>query len=85
MTRYLVIKGDKFDAARAAAERGIPLAFVRELRDCGVQTIGQSSCDPEKLYAWLAEGPSMPPFPNGSLLHWSTDFKLASEAASEES
>ncbi|HKQ58292.1 MAG TPA: hypothetical protein VJY35_10540 [Candidatus Eisenbacteria bacterium] len=72
-----VAKGDRFAAGRAAADRGIPAAFVREVPSVGgsVETVFATS--PEHvsaLAAWLAEPSTLTPgigFPVGTLLIYS--------------
>lgn len=51
----VIIKGDKFTAARCAADRNIPAAFVCELQH-GRETVVKVSANytPE-VSAWLAE------------------------------
>lgn len=69
----LIIKGDKFQAARAAAHRGIPLAFVREIREATwCETIGTTKLEAEsQVRDWFNEPPYNAPFPIGALLHFS--------------
>lgn len=70
--RSLIVKGDRFQAARAAADRGIPLAFSHEVRDSGpCLTVGRSSASVDALNRWVCEAPHSAPFPVGSLLYWS--------------
>lgn len=66
----VVVKGDKFAAARAASERGIPFVFVREVRRHGnVQTVGWiPKAFRDKAAEWLTAPPCSPPFPDGALL-----------------
>lgn len=72
MPRSLIVKGDRFQAARAAADRGIPLSYVREIRDSGpTLTVGRSSASVDALNQWVCEAPHAAPFPVGSLLYWS--------------
>ena len=65
----LIVKGNKFEAARAAAARGIAFAFVREVK--GFQTVGLSSeAQRDKIASWFGEAPLEAPFPIGTLLHY---------------
>ena len=72
-----VAKGDRFTVARAAADRGIPATFVREVPSVGgsVETVFNTS--PEHvagLASWLAEPSALVPgsgFPVGTLLIYS--------------
>jgi hypothetical protein len=70
MTLSLIVKGDKFQAARAAADRGIGFAFVREVRHEGtVETVGLSGSEQrDKIVRWFGEGTMQAPFPIGTLL-----------------
>lgn len=70
MAYRLIIKGDKFKAAQAAAARGIPLAFVRETSapEWMPDTIGDTAASYETVAAWFGEPPHAAPFPVGSLL-----------------
>jgi hypothetical protein len=67
MEAQVIIKGNKFEAARAAADRGIPLVFTREVDG---DTLGRANATVDELNAWLCSPPSAPPYPAGSLLHW---------------
>lgn len=68
MTR-LIIKGDKFQAARAAADRGFPFVFENET-DAPINTIGVTPIDDvDRLNKWICEDKTVP-FPTGSLLLW---------------
>jgi hypothetical protein len=53
----LVIKGGRFEAARAAANRAIPLVFVREVATGFLTTtVGRTGEEQiEKVARWLAE------------------------------
>jgi hypothetical protein len=72
-----VAKGDRFTVARAAADRGIPAAFVREVPAPGraLETVINTS--PEHVSAlasWLAEPSTLVAgagFPDGTLLIYS--------------
>jgi hypothetical protein len=68
MTLRLVVKGDMFTAARAAAARGVPFTFIRENNG---ETIGRTGDQHRKaVEAWFAEPPRDAPFPAGALLHF---------------
>lgn len=70
--KTLVIKGDRFQAAKAAANRGVAMVFLRELKDTlSPQTVGATDASVETLNRWLCEPEGPPPFPVGSLLIWS--------------
>jgi len=66
----LTVKGDKYKAARAAADRGIPFAFRSEVPKCGwtVGTVGNEYWD--KVSSWFHDCPKpLPqPAPPGTLL-----------------
>jgi hypothetical protein len=70
MALSLIVKGDKFQAARAAADRGIYFCFVREVRHEGtVETVGLSGSEQrDKIVRWFGEGTMQAPFPVGTLL-----------------
>jgi hypothetical protein len=74
MTIYhLLIKGDRFQAARAAADRGIPAAFVREQINRS-ETIVRTSGDYMKIATWFNEAaPHRGPFPVGTLIYFNQD------------
>ena len=66
----LLVKGNKFEAVRAAAAHNIPAAFYRELpRDTGtVETLLRVHDAHRKAVSdWFAE-PGTAPFPAGALL-----------------
>ena len=64
----LIIKGGRFIAARAAADRNIPLAFVR---DMGAETWADAlAVHRSKIVAWHCE-PIGSPLPAGALLFYS--------------
>ena len=67
MNARLIVKGNKFQAARAAAERGLPLAFENE--NDGL-TVGLTVSTVDELNAWVCEDTKPAPFPVGSLLLW---------------
>lgn len=61
----LIVKGTRYQAARAAADRGIPFAYVRET---DTETVGHvDSAHRDRVLAWFTE-PGAPPYPAGSLL-----------------
>ncbi|MEM4360098.1 MAG: hypothetical protein QXT45_06180 [Candidatus Bilamarchaeaceae archaeon] len=64
--KFLVVKGNKFVAARAAADRGIPFVFDRELRG---ETTGYTTVSERKLNEWFIESVE-PPYKSGDLLFW---------------
>jgi hypothetical protein len=70
MALSLIVKGNKFQAARAAADRGIYFCFVREVRHEGtVETVGLSGSEQrDKIARWFGEGSMRAPFPAGTLL-----------------
>lgn len=61
----LVVKGSRFQAARAAADRNVPFVFDREN---GSETLGRSNASIESLTRWLCEEPREAPYPAGALL-----------------
>lgn len=64
--KTLIIKGNAFDAARAAADRGVALAHSKTLDET---TIGRTAANEQTLNAWFCETTTAP-FPIGSLLFW---------------
>jgi hypothetical protein len=67
----VIVKGSAQDAAKAASERGIPFAFVREnrLSAGALETIGHVSAEWERaVQAWFCEEPRQAPFPVGACL-----------------
>lgn len=72
-TQYLlIIKGNKYQAAKAAADRKIPFISQKDLY--GDITIGKAMLSPNSvliLNMWLCESPLQAPFPPGTLLYWS--------------
>jgi hypothetical protein len=70
----LIIKGNRFQAAKAAADRGIGFAFIAERYDG--RTIGEANLSATKANEWLCETgiaevvPGLG-YPVGSLLYWS--------------
>ena len=71
----LIVKGNRFDAAKAAANRGIPFIFHNEhatttLGGCAVNHF-------DKVQAWFCEHSEMIPrkgYPNGTLLFYSSGY-----------
>lgn len=69
----MIVKGTKFEAARAAADRGIPFVFFAETKN---ETAGK--CAPwfmDKVAAWFME-PGKAPYPPGALLLYREDIRL---------
>ncbi len=68
MTIRLIIKGNRFDAAKAASARNIPLVFKRETttETIGITGAAFYAC----ITAWFLEDIGQAPFPCGSLLHY---------------
>jgi hypothetical protein len=65
----LTIRGGRFVAARAAADRGIGLAFVRETP--AGETIGLAGeCHLAAVQLWIAETASHSPARAGDLMAW---------------
>lgn len=69
MNLILIVKGPKFVAAKAAASRGIPFAFRREKNGETIGLVGEQFRD--KVDRWYGEPPIAPPYPEGTLLHYS--------------
>ncbi len=73
MTYHVVIKGDKFRAAKIAAERGVPLVFDSELPAWDETTGRVSGEHIDKLTAWYHDEISQPfnaRFHPGALLYY---------------
>ena len=72
----LIVKGNKLEATRAAANRAIPFVFVRELRPVhhlGAQTVGLTGVQHrDKVTRWFCESGDAP-FPGGTLLLYTTE------------
>jgi len=72
----VVVKGDKFTAAREAASRDIPAAFVREVHGLNHSTVLRvSESFREPVASWFAETPPIivgEGFPAGTCLIFST-------------
>ena len=73
-TLSLIVKGDKFQAAKAASARGIPFVFSHEVRTKlhgRTETVGKVGDQfKDVVRAWYHEENSAP-FPIGTLLAWS--------------
>lgn len=72
MVRKLLIKGNPFQAARAAADRGIALVFERETLDHQC-SLGMTRDSAAKLNEWFIEPRDLSPrdgYPPGTLLFW---------------
>jgi hypothetical protein len=68
MTIHLLVKGDKFTAAKVAAERGIPFKVVREHR-YHFETFGETDgAHRRAVVEWFCDGNDRSPFPIGTLL-----------------
>ena len=70
----VLVKGDKHQAALAAAERGIPFAFVDEWHHAeGAQQTYGNVPDSywDQVTKWFCEPPRDAPFPVGTCLHYS--------------
>lgn len=67
----VIVKGDKFAAARAASARGLPFAFKKESIYAGDwTTIGLVGVQWEDVVrAWFSE-PAQPPYPEGTCLFY---------------
>jgi hypothetical protein len=68
-THQVIVKGNRFQAARAAADRGIPFAFVTEWKGYTIGRVGDQHL--ESVSDWFCE-PSITgePFPVGTCLHY---------------
>jgi hypothetical protein len=66
--RILIVKGDRFEATKAASEHKVPFAFMGELQHQNA-TIGHTSADAEALNRWYIETRNAP-YPAGALLWW---------------
>jgi hypothetical protein len=64
--KTVIVKGNAFDVARAAADRGVALAHIKTLDET---TIGKTNASADKLNTWFCETID-PPFPAGALLFW---------------
>lgn len=68
MALNLIVKGNRFDAAKAASAHSVPMVFVRET---ATETIGVTSdCEWDRVADWFNEDDSAP-YPLGSLLFFS--------------
>jgi hypothetical protein len=73
----VVVKGTKWDAVRAASERGIPFVFQHEVGASDTSsltvTVGEvPESYRDKVAAWFGEPPLDAPFPLGACLVYST-------------
>lgn len=68
-----VVKGDRFVVAQAAAFRGIPAAFMHEIKTTRETVIKVQPAFLDKLASWLAEAPEarVGGYPDGTLLIYS--------------
>lgn len=68
----LIVKGTRFEAARAASARGVPFVFVNSTRHG--ETVGVTSDTFwHSIAAWFAEDvAAKPPYAAGSLLHYAS-------------
>jgi len=77
-TFQVIVKGTPTQAAKAAADRGIPFVYARHIKRFS-ETVGLVNSEHEdKLHAWLAEMKE-PPFPAGTLLFWNDAYPLKHE------
>lgn len=70
--KVLIIKGDRFVAAKSAAKHNVPFVFTEEvLADgrCPAQTAGKTNADADVLNKWFCET-TKAPYPAGALLWW---------------
>ena len=65
--KVLIVKGDKFQAAKAAADHGVPFVFMDEIT--GRSTLGSTTVDVDTLNNWFCETIEAP-YPAGTLLWW---------------
>lgn len=78
-TISLIIKGDRRQATKAAADRGVPFDFRNEIgrAGCNPETVGLTSDDySEEVLAWYQEPPAQAPYPVGTLLVWSEETRV---------
>jgi hypothetical protein len=73
---FVLIKGDKFQAANACAERGIPFVFKYEHRPMTdksfVETSGLVPASfHDEIAKWFISNHDEAPFPAGTVLHYS--------------
>lgn len=65
----LIVKGSRFQAASAAASRGIPFAFCGQIYNLEPETRGKTGDQfRDKVVAWFVEEPRVAPYPAGTLL-----------------
>jgi hypothetical protein len=75
MAKYsVIIKGNVFEAIEAANVHGFELIEAQQVVG---STVGKIECIDgiDMLNCWFCEGPRQPPYPMGSLLHWSTCYE----------
>jgi hypothetical protein len=80
MQARLIIKGNKYQAAKAAADRGLGFAFQNEVThlasngdSLGVETVGLTEALETVLNAWFLEDATAP-YPVGTLLLWTPTY-----------
>ena len=66
----LIIKGSKFQAAKAAADRGIPAVFKTETKGETVLLVGDQH--EAKVAVWFCEDSYPAPYPVGACLFYSS-------------
>jgi hypothetical protein len=76
MALFVLIKGNKFEVAKACADRGIPFAFKFEHYPWKagkfVETSGLVPSDYHaEIASWFISAPHEAPFPVGTVLHYS--------------
>ena len=64
----LIVKGNKHQAALAAADHGIPAAFLQEFQELTSTTVRVPDSYADKAAAWFLEDKDPPPYPVGSCL-----------------
>jgi len=70
MTTTLLVKGSTGDAAAAAAEHSITMAYIGLSADAEC-TLWETNAPYEKVAGWFNAPPRSAPFPVGTLLHFS--------------
>jgi len=65
----LIVKGNRFEAARAAADRGIPAVFKVETNSETVLLVGDQH--EEAVALWFCEDSYPAPYPVGACLFYS--------------
>lgn len=78
MAIFTLIKGDKFQAAKACSDRGIPFAFKFEHRPFDGDLVETSGLVPDAYHdaiaQWFISAPHEAPFPIGTVLHYNWQF-----------